>query len=230
MRRTLLKFVLAWGLVLPALAQTYLAPDVIDARALVPAPPADDSPAGRADLETVLQVQADRSPAQVERARRVAGHTLFLMGAAAFGPEFNAENMPQTAGIYRRIREQSRAPILGAKKEWSRARPYARDERVQPCVDRPGNTSYPSGHSAESAIWAEVLAEAFPDHREVFLGQVRETMWCRVLGGAHFPSDTQAGRHLGEAIGREMLKSPDMQRDLQVIRAEAARLGLVQAG
>jgi acid phosphatase (class A) len=47
-------------------------------------------------------------------------------------------------------------------------------------------------------------------------------MWCRVLGGAHYPSDTAAGEMLGEAIGKKMLESPDMQAALQTIREEIA--------
>jgi acid phosphatase (class A) len=210
-------------------AQTFLAPDAVNIAALLPPPPGDTSPAGRADLETVLQVQADRTPAQIERAQRVAAHTPFLMGSFAFGPWFTPENLPRTAALFKLVREQSRPFIEAAKKTWSRPRPYDRDPRVQPVVDRPHNTSYPSGHSAESAIWASILTEAFPDRRDVFEDQVRETMWGRVLGGAHFPSDTQAGRDLGEAIGKAMLKTIDMKKAIEEIRAEVAPFVLKKA-
>ena len=45
-------------------------------------------------------------------------------------------------------------------------------------------------------------------------------MWCRVLGGVHYPSDTVAGERLGEAIADTMMKSPDMQAGLKAIREE----------
>lgn len=45
-------------------------------------------------------------------------------------------------------------------------------------------------------------------------------MWCRVLAGVHYPSDTLAGELLGEAIGRKIAESPEMQEALKTIRAE----------
>jgi acid phosphatase (class A) len=209
----------------PAAAATslrFLAPDAIDLRALLPAPPANDSPAGLADLETVLQVQADRTPAQVERAQRVAKHSPFTIAGPVLGPWFTAENLPRTAAVFKVVNEQGRPVITAAKLLWNRTRPYDFDPRVQTVVDHPHNTSYPSGHASESAMWMAVLAAAFPEQETALLQRVHETLWGRILGGAHYPSDTQAGKILGEAIGREMLRSPDMQKAIQEIRAEAA--------
>jgi acid phosphatase (class A) len=186
----------------------------------LPPPPPDDSPAGRADLETLLQVQADRTPAQVERARRTEKHTAFLMGASVLGPWFTAENLPQTARFFAEVNRQARPLVVQAKEGWHRPRPYVRDSRVQPCLPFPEGLSYPSGHSSSAALWAELFMAAFPEQQAAFAMQARETMWSRVLAGVHFPSDTQAGRLLGESIGKAMLTSPDTREALAAVRAE----------
>lgn len=93
---------------------------------------------------------------------------------------------------------------------------------MQPVPRRSRSPSYPSGHAGDAATWAAILTAAFPEYGEALQQQVREAMWGRVLGGSHYPSDTQAGQVLGEAIGREMLKTPAMQEAIEEIRREAA--------
>jgi len=106
------------------------------------------------------------------------------------------------------------------KRHWNRTRPYLRSADVHPAVGRPNNTSYPSGHASAAALWGTIFAAAFPEKAAEFQQQIREAMWCRVLAGVHYPSDTVAGDMLGQAIGRKMLKSQEMQEALQTIRAE----------
>jgi acid phosphatase (class A) len=202
--------------------RNFIPPGAAEVVARLPPPPADDTFAGQADLETLIQVQADRTPAQVARAQRVAQQTAFLMGASVFGPWFTPEALPRTAAIFEEIQRQSHPLLEDAKRRWNRPRPYVRDTRIHPCVELSASTSYPSGHSASSAIWATIFSVAFPERRPAFEAQVHETMWGRVLGGVHFPSDTQAGRELGEAIGRQMLTTDTMTQAISEIRAEVS--------
>jgi acid phosphatase (class A) len=188
--------------------------------AQIPPPPADDSPAGMADVETMLQLQKDRTPAQVERAARIAGHTAMQMGAKIFGPEFTAQNLPFTAEFLRAVTLERHEVLEIAKNKWDRVRPYDRGLGITLCVKRPRNTSYPSGHSAAAANWATIYSAMYPEYATRFEDEMREAMWCRVLGGAHYPSDTQAGKKLGILITEEMLKNPLTQTALQKARAE----------
>jgi acid phosphatase (class A) len=89
-------------------------------------------------------------------------------------------------------------------------------------VSRPKNTSYPSGHGTDSALIATLLSAALPEHAAAWQRQAALVRWSRIVGGAHYPSDTIAGQLLGEALGREMLKSPQMQKALAEVRAELA--------
>jgi acid phosphatase (class A) len=188
---------------------------------LLPPFPASDSPAGRADLETVLQVQADRTPEQIERAKRVESQTISSFAQPVLGRWFRIEDFPRTKQLFDEVTLESRTNVIDkVKRHWSRTRPYLFSTAVHPVVERPANTSYPSGHSTVAALWGTILAAAFPEKAEGFKAQIHEAMWCRVLGGAHYPSDTIAGDLLGEAIANAMLKSPQMERALMTMREE----------
>lgn len=206
-----------------ASAQEFLAPGERDFSHVLPPRPTDDSPAGLADLDTLLHLQAERTPAQVARALRVAGQSHLTFGQAVFGEWFTAKNLPRTDAIFREIDHEQGGIVQTVKNGVQRPRPYQRDARIVPAVPKPNDgSSYPSGHSTGAAVWGAILAAAFPEDAAKCQAQVRETMWCRELGGVHFPSDTEAGLLLGSEVARRMLASPAMAKALEEIRAEAA--------
>ena len=65
-----------------------------------------------------------------------------------------------------------------------------------------------------------LLAELFPEKREAILEYGRSIGWYRVIMGKHFPTDIYAGRVLGRAVVRELMKSPAFQRDFAAAKAE----------
>jgi acid phosphatase (class A) len=67
-----------------------------------------------------------------------------------------------------------------------------------------------------------ILSAALPEHAADWQRQAMLVRWSRIVGGAHYPSDTVAGEILGEALGRAMLQSPKLQQALEEIRAEIA--------
>lgn len=201
-------------------AYVYLATPPDELIVHIPPPPEDDSLAGMADVETLLQLQKDRTPEQIERAKHVSSHTAMQMGASVFGPEFNKKNLPFTARFMKDVTYERHLVLEIAKKRWTRVRPYDRGLGITPCVSRPHNTSYPSGHSAAAANWAVVYSAMFPEYAKLFDDEMREAMWCRVLGGAHYPSDTMGGKIAGVLIGEGMLKNPVTQKALKQSRAE----------
>lgn len=144
------------------------------------------------------------------------------MGSAVMGAWFTAENLPRTAAIMQAVWKQTNEVSGVLKKQWDRPRPPARDARIHPCVTVPADSSYPSGHSTNATVWAAVFSAAFTEYAAEFTAQAHETMWARVLGGAHFPSDTQAGGILGTSIAREILGSTAMPGALTEMRAEVA--------
>lgn len=178
----------AWGL-----------PPVTEVRALLPEPPAPGSLAARADLETVLQVQATRTPEAIAWARLVDDDDVFLH-AALIGSWFVPERVPRTAAFFQSLAEELRVFDRAVKAAYRRERPPAVDARVRPCVPVPTSSSYPSGSALQAGVWAELLAEVFPAHRDALRERAGRAGWGRVVGGVHFPTDVVAGRQLVPAF------------------------------
>lgn len=213
-----------------AAAPEFLAPDAVDFHAILQPPPAEDSLAAAGELEVLRQLEAHRTPAQVAFAKEIEAHTIFTFGRPVLGPEFDsAAHFPRTAAVMKQAYYEARPVILAAKQAWSRRRPYVVDPTLQPCVAHPPNDSYPSGHVIESAVWSVLMSHLLPEHAAAFERRVHDTMWGRQLGGVHFASDTVAGKALGEALGRAMLKSPKLLQALEEVRAELAALHLKKA-
>lgn len=196
-------------------------PTSVDCARVLPPPPAPDTLAGRADLEAVLAAQAWRTPEHVAWAKRVDKNDAFL-SADVLGTWFTRENLPLTAALLKEVDEDRHEVTEVAKKLFARARPYAVDPRVQPCVGKPSNDSYPSGHTASIFTRAGVLAEIFPDKREELFALAHRAAWGRVQAGVHFPSDLVGGWLLAEPIVVEIKRSPAFQERLQQVRAEVA--------
>lgn len=216
-------FVAIVALAFPVVGQEILPLEQRDFSHLLPPPPSDDSPAGLADLDTVLQLQHDRTPAQITRAHRVSHQSVFTFAQPVLGDWFTAANLPRTAAIFAEVDHEDVAIVEAAKRVAHRPRPYQRDPRVHPAVSKAGeDNSYPSGHTMGAAVWGTLLAAAFPADKAGFEDQIHETMWCRQIGGVHFPTDTESGQIIGRAVAAKMLATPAMEHDLAEIRAEVA--------
>lgn len=198
----------------------YLAVNAVDYRAIIPPAPDEASFAGRVDHEMALAFARERTPEQARLAKHYETLNVFLMLQPVLGDWATAETLPLTAKTFEQIRRASRPAIEGAKSSWNRLRPYQRFPQIECAVAHPHNTSYPSGHSADSAIYAAILAVLLPEYANAWQEQAARVRWSRLVAGAHFPSDVTAGQALGEAIAREMLKSPRLQQDLDAVRAE----------
>lgn len=199
----------------------YLAIDAIDYSKVIPQAVDESSFDAAADHEIAQQLAAHRTPEQAALGKRFERLTVFQMLQPVLGDWATAENLPVTARIFEQIRKAGRPAIEAAKASWNRRRPFERfPETITPAVERPHNTSYPSGHAGDSMIYVVVLTELFPEHAAAWREQAALVRWSRLVAGAHYPRDVVAGKILGEAIGREMLKSPNLQADLELVRAE----------
>jgi acid phosphatase (class A) len=195
----------------------------LDIAGVLPAPPAPGSLAGRADLETVLQVQAARTPEQVSWAQRVdTGDTFALFGDENLpGPEFTRANHPALAQLIANDREDLTPVYKAAKRLFARTRPYDLDPRVHPCVRKPADDSYPSGHTYRAFLDAEVLSQIYPERRAELFDRARHIAWARIIGGVHFPTDLEGGRLLAAAVMAAELKDAAFKAALEACRSEA---------
>ena len=82
-------------------------------------------------------------------------------------------------------------------------------------IDEPKDTntdtpSYPSGHSAQAKVAAEVLAGSYPEHKQQFEDIGNDVGLNRVRAGWHFPVDHDSGRDLADQILEKLPENTDM--------------------
>ena len=225
-RSARLPFVLALVVVIGSLRAAdaplhFLQPAAIDFKAILPPPPAAGTLGALGDLESVLQAQAARTPAEIAWAKFVERDNVFNH-ASVLGAWFSKEKLPATEQFLREVSDDMYTVSRGAKGLFPRPRPFLVDASIKPCVDRPDSGSYPSGHSMQAFVWAMVLGDIFPEQQSALLARAHEAAWGRVMGGVHFPTDLVGGRLLAEAIVAELRKNPAYQAGVEKCRAEAA--------
>lgn len=201
----------------------------LDPALLIPAPPAPGSLAALADLETVLQVQALRTPSQEAWARRIDQWSLWDF-SDVLGPWFQPANLPTLQLLVTRVEEEVRPLSRRAKELHPRLRPPSADPRVKPCLKVGRDKSYPSGHALALHIHGAILGDLFPEQRVELAAWTERAVWSRVIGGAHFPSDIVAGRLLCQAVMGDLRRNPAYQDLLERCRAEVAALRMKRAG
>mgnify|MGYP003124107738 CR=1 FL=1 len=60
--------------------------------------------------------------------------------------------------------------------------------------------SYPSGHSAQAYLLADVLSDRYPDKKEVFQKAARDVSFSRNIARSHYKSDSVVGEELGKDL------------------------------
>lgn len=200
----------------PAAAVNYVAFAPGEVKKLLPAPPEAGSLADRTDLQTVLQVQAWRTPSDVALAERVA-----MTDLSVIWPGYSNEAYPTTAKLLGEVFGDLARVLAEAKDLYQRPRPpKAHGDVVKPCLMVSHSFSYPSGHSTVGFVLAGVFGAIVPDKRGETLDRAQMFAWARVIGGVHYPSDTMGGRILAEAFLERLLKNPDFQAKLRACNAE----------
>lgn len=206
----------------PAVAG-YLAPGSIDPSAVVPDPPADDAAATRADLDRLLAIQAARTPEIVARVQTEGALSPYLF-RSVLGTNFQAEKLPLTDKLLTRAGADAAAVISQAKAKWNRRRPWVMEPRLQPCIEKPTDSSYPSSRTLRSAVWAGVLAELVPAKKDALQAAADQVGQNRLDSGVHFPADVDAGKKLAQAIVARLRGNAAFQADLAAARAEAEKV------
>ncbi|HTW94161.1 MAG TPA: phosphatase PAP2 family protein [Tepidisphaeraceae bacterium] len=200
-------------------APVLISRDAVDVIQLLPAPPTLQSEENQAEISLMLQLQKTRTKVDKQRIASEDGMSVFVF-ADVMGPWFNAQNCPKTADLFDQVESDSVYFASVGKEYWKRPRPYASVPALNPNGKIEKSASYPSSHSTRGTVYAELLADIFPDKRAAILERGRQLGWDRVIAGVHYPSDVAAGRVLGQALAQAFEKSPEYQQRLAAVKAE----------
>jgi acid phosphatase (class A) len=226
-----------------AAAPVYFSPGQLDSIALIEPPPVAGSEASRADLQAVLDAQR-AAHATGMTARAVADTVIDCQRVAdVLAPAaVSAGDGAAAIAFATRAAKQVAGATGPPKTYWARPRPYVDSSAVERLGDvapdspvainggyERAHTSYPSGHTAFGTACAIVLAQMVPEQRAVLFARAQLYGESRLIVGAHFPTDVDAGRRVGTAAAGVMLQNAAFQADLRAATAQLrAALGLAR--
>ncbi len=222
----LVAIIIALGVDAPGAAAYYITPDQVDLDRILAPPPAPASPAGKADLQAVLDAQQHLTPAEVASVKADVALSVFRF-ADVMGPGFKRENLPFASEFFARTVADDDRAIEAAKRHFNRARPFAADLAIKPVVLAMTYGAYPSGHATFAYAAAILLAAMVPEKAAAIFERADRFAENRVIGGVHYPTDIEAGKISGSVIDNVMLHEPRFEVDFARATAEVRRtLGL----
>lgn len=215
-------------------SKTYLSiDDVADSKALLGAPPAEGSAAYQYDIARYEWGKSQRSTPRGEQAVRDANlrDTVWMDAAfsEAFGYALTPENAPEIVKLIQRMKEDAGDLCTrAAKQSYMRRRPFmVFDEPTSTPRDEEHlrkNGSYPSGHTAIGWATALVLAEINPDRQTEILQRGLEFGESRVIVGAHYQSDVDAGRTVAAGVVARLHADDEFAKQMVKAKVEFAKL------
>jgi len=198
-----------------------------DSLALLPPPPAEGSAAFARDEEARQSVAALRGSARWDRAASDAILTFPQVAdtfACAAGLAISQEGTPRLYGLMGKMMIDVGLSTYAAKEHYKRTRPFVvhQEATCAPADEAMlrNDGSYPSGHSAVGWGWALALAEIDPERADAILQRGRDFGQSRLVCGAHWQSDIDAGRVIAAATVARLHSDPAFQADLAAARAE----------
>jgi acid phosphatase (class A) len=222
--RFLHSFVLVLALALctqPAIADTfyYVGDNGLPAT-LLPPPPAEGSASWKKEIADVHKAQSHVSKKD-RAAMRAEQHVRLEMMTRVLGPDFTSQNYPNTFTLLDHALSDAENVSEADKAYWHTRRPYLADHKVKLLVDPIDKSpAYPSGHTTDARVIAEVLGLLYPEKRDAFRARADEIAWHRVEAGVHYPADLAGGRALAMLIMGAFMQSDDFNDDLAAAQIE----------
>lgn len=111
-----------------------------------------------------------------------------------------------------------------AKQHYMRTRPFVvfNNPTCLP-ADEPAlrkNGSYPSGHTAFGTVAALTFSQAKPERAKELMKKGYEFGQSRVICGAHWQSDVDAGRYVGATEYARLETLPEFHKQIEQVKAE----------
>ena len=195
-------------------------PAIVELSNLLPPPPAAGSIAAQHDLQAVLATQQTRTASDMAAAKADTERSVFRF-ADALGPGLQPKALPKTVAFFARTTAFDKDEVKDAKNYWQRPRPADVSSQVYPLAkEKPNDWSYPSGHSTFGYTTAVLLANMLPEKRAAIFARADLYAEHRIVMGAHFPSDVEAGRLAGTVLAADIMQDPSWKQDYEAARLE----------
>jgi acid phosphatase (class A) len=208
----------------------YIAAADVDFQALLPPPPTEASAAGKRDLQTILDLQKNMTPARMADIQRDLDQSVYTVAGPVLGPKFTKENFPLAGDFFAKVVKDSGVGVAPIKQKYKKVRPFQYSKNVQTpdnIAKAAASPTYPSGHSTTGAEVAIVLGMMIPEKREALYERGWEYGINRVTSGAAYPSDWEGGHIAATLTVNQMMKNQEFRADFDAVKAEVRKgLGL----
>ncbi|MCA1955415.1 acid phosphatase PhoC [Zymomonas sp.] len=190
-------------------------------------PPTSGSPLQAHDDQTFNSTrQLKGSPRWALATQDANLHLASILKDYACAADMNLDiaQLPHLANLIKHALRTEYDDIGKAKNNWNRKRPFVdTDQPICTEKDREGlgkQGSYPSGHTTIGWSVALILAELIPDHAANILqrGQIFGT--SRIVCGAHWFSDVQAGYIMASGEIAALHGDANFRQDMELARKE----------
>jgi acid phosphatase (class A) len=196
-------------------------PHSLSLQRVLPPPPGPDSAQQKDELTEMLHIQATRTPAEVEEARKDVQTSIYRFADALGNPPgFAPGKLPRTEALFRDLSRNEVTVLNPAKDAFARPRPFVTYPQIEPVLERPPSYSYPSGHSTWAVAVGVVLADMVPERRAAILERARGYAHNRVVGGVHYPSDVEEGLVGGTVLAAMLFDCPAFAAEEAAAKAE----------
>ncbi|ELS5707959.1 phosphatase PAP2 family protein [Escherichia coli] len=144
--------------------------------------------------------------------------------SSVVGVMISKENTPKLYSLFLKLRKDNDNAADFAKKHYMRVRPFVMFN-TQTCepddeafLRKSG--SYPSGHSTNGWSMALILSEMVPEKSEQILRKGFDYGQSRVICGAHWQSDVDAGRVLGASVLSKLKSNHEFNKSFNEAKKE----------
>jgi acid phosphatase (class A) len=200
---------------------TYLTGDTAGFVAIFAAPLDRDSPATRAELDELLELQKTRTAAEVAAARADRKTEIQRFYGALGFPDRADPDLPLLRALAANVEDDTRPYVRAAKEKFRRLRPYEIEPRMDPCINNVrGDLSYPSGHANYGYVMAYLLREMVPERGAQLIARADEFARQRMLCGVHFRTDIEAGRMGAQWLAAALKVNPAYRKDADAATSE----------
>lgn len=201
----------------PLHAKPFIDPASLDVAAVLPPPPAPNSPESKVDASYIKYSGAAATENQKLLGIAASRDSVFDY-SQTLGIWFSPKVLPKTAALFQKVTAETKGAIEVAKNHFKRIRPDTWKETGDP--EMSDGYCYPSGHTTRAYVWANLLADALPNQSKALHLQARQKAWYRVVLGRHYPSDVRAGKTYGTFLAKQFLKSSAFQSEWAAVCAE----------
>jgi acid phosphatase (class A) len=208
----------------------YLTAADVDFATLLPPPPAEDSPAGKRDVQTIIDLQKNMTAERMAAIQADTVQDVFQVAGPVLGPKFTKANFPITAAFFDKVVKDAGVGVGPIKQKYKKKRPFQYSTEIHTpdnIAKASQGPTYPSGHSTTGAATAILLSMMIPEKREALYQRGWEYGINRVTSGAAYPSDWE-GAHITATLAvNQMLRNSDFRADFETVKAEVRKgLGL----